>query len=79
MTPIEHIRTRLFGMSQNAFANVAGTTQPTVSRWEKGELDPGLFEMGRIRSAAKKRGLPWDDRLFFDAPEQSKALQKATS
>jgi transcriptional regulator with XRE-family HTH domain len=68
MTPIEHIRKSLFKVSQSAFGEIAGTTQASVSRWERGELEPDRIEMTRIRSAASERGIPWDDSLFFERP-----------
>lgn len=71
MTPLEHIRKNLFDVSQSAFGEIAGTTQATVSRWEKQELEPGRAEMANIRSEAIRRGIAWDDRLFFEAPTPS--------
>lgn len=68
MKPIEYIRKRVFGVSQAAFGEIAGTTQASVSRWEAGELHPGLEEMERIRSEALARGNEWDDSLFFATP-----------
>ena len=68
MHPIEHIRKKVLGVNQASLAEIAGVTQATVSRWENGELDPGRNELGRIRDAARDRGLDWDDRWFFEAP-----------
>lgn len=69
MRPIEHIRKAVLDVSQVEFAAIAETTQATVSRWESGQLDPDLTELGRIRDAVKARGLPWDDRWFFEGVE----------
>lgn len=69
MTPIEHIRKNVLKLSQSAFADLAGTTQPTVSRWENGSLEPNREEMARIREKAVEIGA-WDDRWFFEAPPQ---------
>lgn len=66
MTPIARIRQEIFKVPQAAFADIAGTTQPTVSRWENGELSPDAIEMSRIRQAAREQGLAWDDRWFFE-------------
>jgi hypothetical protein len=71
MTPIEYIRKSLFKVSQVAFGEIAGTTQASVSRWERNELEPGYSEMERIRAAAVDRDIAWNDRLFFDAPPPS--------
>lgn len=69
MKPVEHIRTKVFGISQTAFAELAGVSQPTVSRWEQGTLEPGRDELERIRDEARRRKLPWKDSLLFDVPE----------
>lgn len=68
MNPMKHIRKNLFNLSQTDFAALAGVGQATVSRWESGG-SPTLDEMKRIRAAAEERGLEWDDRFFFEAPE----------
>lgn len=70
MSSIAHIRKNVFRVSQAEFAFLAGVTQPTVSRWENG-VAPSLDEMQSIRRAAADRGIEWDDRLFFDAPEEA--------
>ncbi|MBN9472293.1 MAG: helix-turn-helix transcriptional regulator [Bosea sp.] len=67
MQTIERIRRDIFGLKQSEFAEIAGTSQGTVSRWESGESCPGLDQLQQIRTAAVERGLPWDDALFFDA------------
>lgn len=71
MKPVEHIRRNVFRLTQAAFAEIAGVTQATVSRWENGEFEPNLDDLERIRGAAKETGRPWDDSWFFDAPEQA--------
>jgi transcriptional regulator with XRE-family HTH domain len=66
--PIEHIRRNVFQLSQAAFAEIAGVTQPTVSRWEAGEWEPNRDDLERIRQAALGSGKPWSDAWFFEAP-----------
>lgn len=73
MGPIEHIRIEVFKASQVEFAAIAGTTQASVSRWENGIQEPDLEEMARIRDEARKRGLAWEDRWFFEIPESATA------
>ena len=68
MSAISSIRKEILGVSQAALAEIAGVTQPTVSRWERGELSPSLEEMERIRDYAQQRGLAWSDSWFFDPP-----------
>lgn len=79
MRPIEHIRKNVFEVSQSVFAEIAGTTQASVSRWETGEQEPGLEEMARIRAAARKRRIEWDDRWFFDAPAPAKSRERVAT
>jgi transcriptional regulator with XRE-family HTH domain len=66
MNAVEYIRRRIFQLKQAPFAEVAGVSQPTVSRWEsEAGSEPNRDEMERIRSAAISRRLPWDDSWFF--------------
>jgi DNA-binding transcriptional regulator YiaG len=69
MRPIENIRRNVFGATQQVFADISGTTQSQVSRWEDGRAEPSRDEMAKIRLAARRRRLPWDDRLFFEMPK----------
>lgn len=71
MRPIEHIRKNVLKLTQSGMADVAGVTQATVSRWESGEFEPSLDELGRIRSEAINRNLGWEDIWFFEAPDSS--------
>ena len=73
MKPIAHIRQEVLKVPQSALAAIAKTTQATVSRWETGELEPDREQMDRIRQAAFERGLPWDDRWFFETPAEQAA------
>lgn len=71
MGPIAHIRKEILGVSQAELARIAETTQPTVSRWEAGELEPSRIELARIRNAVAGKGLDWNDAWFFEAPAPS--------
>jgi DNA-binding transcriptional regulator YiaG len=68
MNAIRYIRTKVFDVKQAPFAEIAGVSQPTISRWEE-ESQPGSQpsreEMARIREEAIKRGLNWNDGWFF--------------
>lgn len=73
MNPLLYIRKSLFELTQVEFAALVGTSQATVSKWEAGELEPDRAHMDRIRRAAARRRLDWDDRLFFEVPKAGAA------
>ncbi len=68
MNAIRYIRKEIFGATQAEFAALAGVTQASVSRWERG-VAPSLDDMQAIRIAASERGLKWKDEWFFQSPE----------
>ena len=76
MNAITHIRKKVFGVTQQEFASIAGVQQSMVSRWENGHAAPTLDEMQRIRDAAAARKLKskWRDDLFFTAPATEQAV-----
>jgi transcriptional regulator with XRE-family HTH domain len=69
MLPIAFIRHSVFQLTQREFAALAGTSQATVSRWEKGELTPDAANLDRIRQAAQANNIEWNDTWFFVTPE----------
>lgn len=71
MNPLLHIRKNVFGLTQAEMAVIAVVSQGTVSKWEAGALAPDADELKRIRAEATKRGLPWDDRWFFETPAEA--------
>ncbi|PWE57158.1 hypothetical protein DEM27_05820 [Metarhizobium album] len=71
MRPIAHIRIDVFKQTQADFARLAGVTQGTVSKWEAGTLAPSQAEMSRIRTAAIRLAMKWDDQWFFVVPTAS--------
>ena len=78
MNAIQYIRTKVFDLSQAAFAaDVAKVSQPTVSRWEadgQPGSQPDREDMKRIREEAIARGLPWSDAWFFQTfPDEETA------
>lgn len=78
MGPIEHIRREVLKISQAELARVAETTQPTVSRWERGELEPSRAELAKIRQEITEKNLQWNDSWFFDAPpDPAPSLEEA--
>jgi predicted transcriptional regulator len=68
-TPLRHIRKKVLKVTQKRMAEIAAVSQATVSRWEDGELSPGLTEMTLIREEAFRLQCEWDDKLFFAVPE----------
>ena len=73
MNAMAHIRKAVFGITQAEMAEIAGASQPTVSRWERGEDEPDREQMARIRAHAWQLVKPWDDRWFFEAPAKYEA------
>lgn len=76
MTPMLRIRKEVLGLTQAEMAALTGVQQATVSRWEKGGLEPNREQMERIRSSAQSQGKNWDDSWFFDAPAQEKPRKR---
>lgn len=61
----------MFQVTQSEMAEIAGTSQATISRWEAGATNPSLRHLRRIRAEALRRRLKWDDRLLFSAGGQA--------
>jgi transcriptional regulator with XRE-family HTH domain len=72
MSTLRFIRQKVFGLTQSEFAEVAGVTQASVSRWENG-VSPSHREMQAIRESASARGLNWNDKWFFESPVSNSA------
>ena len=68
MNPISYLRKKVLKVTQAEMARIAGTSQTTVSRWEAGELDPGMGQLRAIREAALARGVEWNDGWLLEAP-----------
>lgn len=73
MNTVLHLRKNILKLSQAELAEVAKTTQATVSRWENGELSPDLDQLTRLRQEVLSRELTWDDAWFFEAPTHGEA------
>ena len=71
MNTIFHIRRHVFDLTQDEFAALIDVPQSVVSRWERDHMQPRLRVLKRIRAEAKRRGLAWDDRWFFETPEKA--------
>lgn len=67
--PAQFIREDVFGFkTQKAFADLLGYPQNTISRFENGTRRLTIEAQTRIRAAAKKRRIKWDNNWFFDVP-----------
>lgn len=79
MRPIRYIRTSLLKLDQAGFGKIAGVDQSTVARWESGETYPNLRALRRIRSAAMRSGVAWNDSLFFTTRVRGQASDEAAA
>ncbi|MGJ4857038.1 helix-turn-helix domain-containing protein [Labrys sp. La1] len=68
-----HIRKEVLRITQTQMAELARTSQATVSRWETGALEPTRDQLAMIRDEAKRRRLKWRDAFFFTPPHNSEA------
>lgn len=74
-TPAQYIREDVFGISsQRAFAELIHYSQAQVSRFENGSRQLSRDAQERIRSAAKRRRLKWNDQWFFEVPDGSRRV-----
>ena len=64
---MKRIRTEILKLSQTEMAQIAAVNQATVSRWDNGTREPGRVEMRLIRDYAKRGGIRWSDKWFFEA------------
>ncbi len=75
VTPFRHIREFVFGESKAApFADALGISRPHLSRLESGE-SPSHALLIRVRRLAAERGIKWEDRFFFEVPENIRAAE----
>jgi predicted transcriptional regulator len=78
MLAIQNIRKNVLAVTQSDLARICSVSQGTVSKWERGELAPDLSAMRAIREEAARRGIDWDDRLFFDDLAAPASLAEAS-
>ena len=68
-----HIRKDVLRLSQAQLAEVAGVSQATVSRWERGQWEPNRDELARIWSWARENDVALSDSAFFTPPAEGRA------
>jgi transcriptional regulator with XRE-family HTH domain len=68
-----HIRKEVLRLSQAQLAEVAGVSQATVSRWERGQWEPNRDELARIWSWARENDVALSDAAFFAKPSEDRA------
>lgn len=73
--PLRAIRKLRLIMSQAEIAAITATAQSTVSRWERGEIEPNRAQMAAIREYAIKKGIEWRDEWFFEPVSAAPAVQ----
>ena len=79
MLPARYIREVVFGCAtQEAFAKILKYEQATISRWETGTRRIDRTAQERIRRAAKKRRLVWQDSWFFEVPPDAPHPKRGT-
>ncbi|MDR7037372.1 transcriptional regulator with XRE-family HTH domain [Methylobacterium sp. BE186] len=78
MTPLLFIRSQVLKITQTQMAAIAGVGQSTVSKWERGSLEPSRDELARIRAEARRRRIKWRDEWFFVSPPSAPVLSNET-
>jgi hypothetical protein len=69
ITPARYIRERVFHIeTQTEFGELIGHHPSVICRFECGVRPLTRRAQESIRAAAKKRGIKWNDRWFFEVP-----------
>jgi len=79
MNPLLHIRKEVLGITQAEMAALTGAQQATVSRWERGQLEPSRDQLIAIRDEVIRRGIAWDDSWFFTTPTPPDVPERAAA
>jgi transcriptional regulator with XRE-family HTH domain len=73
LSTARYIREHVFGIpTQAEFARLLNYTQATISRIETGEIRAGPDFQERVRDAARKRKIKWNDSWFFEVPKHQR-------
>jgi transcriptional regulator with XRE-family HTH domain len=76
LTPPRYIREHVFGMTQLAFAQMVGVTQPMVSRYEKRGSFPADVQR-TVLDQARLLNKRFDPAWFFDVPTDAETGENA--
>ena len=69
-TPLRWLRRAVFGATQDELGAILGVHRSRVSRYERGDADPPLSHLRRIRDEAHRRQIPFCADWFFERPPQ---------
>ena len=69
-SPLRWVRKKVFGIDQNALAEIGGVSRPRVSRYETGNGDPSFEFMSRLREETRRQGKPFSGDWFFEVPDE---------
>jgi transcriptional regulator with XRE-family HTH domain len=75
MNLMAYLRETVLGVTQVEMARITGASQATVSRWERGEQNPDVQHVAKVREAAIGRNVPWDDTWVFEVPSEKAAAE----
>lgn len=74
-TPARFIREDVFRCpNQREFGELLGYEQGTISRFESGARQLNREAQDRIRAAAKRKRIKWNDGWFFEVPSEARKV-----
>ncbi|WP_422363151.1 helix-turn-helix domain-containing protein [Pyruvatibacter mobilis] len=76
LTPPRYIREHVFGMTQLAFAQMVGVTQPMVSRYEKRGTFPAEVQR-TVLDHARLLNKRFEPAWFFEVPAEAETGETA--
>lgn len=71
MGPLYRVRKEILKLTQAEIAEVAKTRQATVSRWERGELEPSRDQLALVLEYARVHGIDLTPADFFGLDESA--------
>lgn len=78
-TPMLYVRKFILDLTQGEFAEIAKTSQGTISKWEAGELEPDRAQLALISEEIQRRRIKWNDTWFLRLPpDAARVIERAT-